>query len=52
MWVDKVPISDAMDIPTAFTALVREYERPLFVFLSQMLDDPESRERAAPGHLR
>jgi RNA polymerase sigma-70 factor (ECF subfamily) len=41
MSVNKVPISDAMDIPTAFTALVREYERPLFVFLSQMLDDPE-----------
>jgi RNA polymerase sigma-70 factor (ECF subfamily) len=41
MSVNKVSISDAMDIPTAFTALVREYERPLFVFLSQMLNDPE-----------
>ena len=41
MQAKKVSMSDAMDIPTAFTTLVREYERPLFVFLCEMLDDPE-----------
>jgi RNA polymerase sigma factor CnrH len=41
MQANKVSMSDTMDIPTAFTTLVREYERVLFVFLSEMLDDPE-----------
>jgi RNA polymerase sigma-70 factor (ECF subfamily) len=30
------------DIPVSFTTLVREYERPLGVFLTEMLDDAES----------
>jgi RNA polymerase sigma factor (sigma-70 family) len=34
--------SDKVDLPVDFTALVREYERPLAVFLTQMLDDAES----------
>jgi RNA polymerase sigma-70 factor (ECF subfamily) len=38
---NKVSVSDATDIPTAFTTLVREYERPLYVFLAEMLDDAE-----------
>lgn len=41
MQANKVSTSDAVDIPTAFATLVREYERPLFVFLSEILDDPE-----------
>ena len=41
MQAKEVSIADAMDLSTAFTTLVREYERPLFVFLSEMLDDPE-----------
>lgn len=43
MQADKLSMSDAMDIPSAFTTLVGEYEHPLFVFLSEILDD---RERA------
>ena len=41
MQADKLSMSDAVDIPGAFTMLVREYEHPLFVFLSEILDDPE-----------
>jgi RNA polymerase sigma-70 factor, ECF subfamily len=43
MQADKVSMSGAEDLPGAFTELVHEYEHPLFVFLSEILND---RERA------
>jgi RNA polymerase sigma factor (sigma-70 family) len=41
MQADKLSMSGAADLPGAFTTLVLEYEQPLFVFLSEILDDQE-----------